>query len=125
TRAGWPLKIAAKVDPFDQDYFETEIKPLLDHPLVEFVGELDDKGKHELLGGAYATLFPIDWPEPFGLTMIESMACGTPVIAMNHGSVPEIITHGVTGFICESVDEMVAALPLVAEIDRAGCRDAV
>lgn len=121
-RVGMPLKIAAKVDPFDREYFQTEIEPLLDHPLVEFVGEVDDGGKDELLRGAYAMLFPIDWPEPFGLTMAESMACGTPVIAMRHGSVPEIIVDGVTGFICDSVDGMVAAVRRVTELDRRACR---
>lgn len=121
-RAEMPLKIAAKIDPVDQEYFESEIKPLLHHPLVEFIGEVDDAGKQELLRGAYAMLFPIDWPEPFGLTMIESMACGTPVIASPCGSVPEIIVDGVTGFICETVDEMIAALPRVAALDRSACR---
>jgi glycosyltransferase involved in cell wall biosynthesis len=121
-RVGMPLKIAAKVDPHDREYFEQEIEPLLDHPLIEFLGEVDDRGKDELLGGAYATLFPIDWPEPFGLIMTESMACGTPVIAMRHGSVPEVMVNEVTGFICESVDEMVEAVTRVNQIDRQACR---
>jgi glycosyltransferase involved in cell wall biosynthesis len=121
-QVGMPLKIAAKVDQFDQEYFESKIKPLLDSPQFEFIGEVDDAGKDELLRGAYATLFPIDWPEPFGLTMVESMACGTPVIAMRHGSVPEVMIDGVTGFICNSVDEMIAAVPRVSDLDRAACR---
>ncbi|HBY94112.1 MAG: glycosyltransferase family 4 protein [Ardenticatenaceae bacterium] len=121
-RVGMPLKIAAKVDPLDQEYFQTQIEPLLHHPLIEYVGEVDDTGKDELLCRAYATLFPIDWPEPFGLTMIESLACGTPVIAMRNGSVPEVMVDGVTGFICETVDEMAAALSGVAGLDRAACR---
>ncbi len=121
-QVGMPLKIAAKVDPYDQAYFQTRIAPLLDHPLIEYLGEVDDEGKDKLLHGAYAMLFPIDWPEPFGLTMVESMASGTPVIAMRHGSVPEVLVDGVTGFICASVEEMVAAVPHVVELDRRACR---
>ena len=90
-----PLKIAAKVDKADQDYFRTSSKPLLDHPLVEFIGEIGDHEKQELLGNALALLFPIDWPEPFGLVMIEAMAAGTPVIAWRAGSVPEVIDDGI------------------------------
>ena len=89
-----PLKIAAKIDRVDQDYFESEIAPLLSNSLVEFVGEIDDDEKDEFLGNAYALLFPIDWPEPFGLVMIEAMACGTPVIAYRGGAVPELVEHG-------------------------------
>ena len=98
-RAGMPLKIAAKVDEKDRKYMENEIRPLLDHPLVEFLGEVGDSGKEELLRNAYALLFPIDWAEPFGLVMIEAMACGTPTIAFRGGSVREIMTDGVTGYI--------------------------
>jgi glycosyltransferase involved in cell wall biosynthesis len=120
--AGIRLKIAAKVDPADQSYFEAVIEPLLDHPLIEFVGEIDDGAKAAFLGHALALLFPIDWPEPFGLVMIEAMSAGTPVIAFRSGSVPEIITHGVTGFIVESVDEAAAAARQVRELSRTGVR---
>jgi len=117
-----PLKIAAKVDAVDRDYFDQVIRPHLAHSLVEFVGEVNEREKDEFLGNAYAYLFPIDWPEPFGLTMVEAMACGTPVIAMNCGSVPEIVRHGVSGFICDSVREFVAAVPHAGALDRVGCR---
>jgi len=117
-----PLKIAAKVDPSDGPYFEREIKHLLNTPNVEFVGEINEQQKGEFLGNAYAYLFPIDWPEPFGLTMIESMACGTPTIAFNCGSVPEVITNGVSGFIVESLDEAVEAVRQAAAVDRGACR---
>ena len=122
TKLGMPLKIAAKVDPADRSYYEREIKPLLNTPNVEFVGEIDEQQKGEFLGNAYAYLFPIDWPEPFGLTMIESMACGTPTIAFNCGSVPEIITNGVSGFIVDTMDEAVNAVQQAATFDRAACR---
>ena len=102
-QSGIPLKIAAKIDPVDREYFECEIEPLLDHPLVEFIGEIGDGEKNEFLGGALALLFPIDWPEPFGLVMIEAMATGTPVIAWRQGSVPEVITDGVSGVIVSSL----------------------
>jgi glycosyltransferase involved in cell wall biosynthesis len=124
-RAGMPIRIAAKVDKVDKEYFEATIKPLLDHPLVEFIGEIGESEKQEFLGGAYALMFMIDWPEPFGLAMIEALACGTPVIAYRRGSVPEIIDHGVTGFIVESVDEAVAAIPQVARLNRGDGRKAV
>jgi glycosyltransferase involved in cell wall biosynthesis len=117
-----PLKVAAKIDIADRDYYEYAIKPLLDHPLVEYIGEVDEAGKDEFLGNAYAYLFPIDWPEPFGLTMIEAMATGTPVIAMACGSVPEVVESGVTGFVCQSLDEMVAAVRRIPEISREVCR---
>ena len=121
-RLNMPLKIAAKVDPADRVYYEREIKHLLDTPNVEFIGEINEQQKGAFLGDAYAYLFPIDWPEPFGLTMIESMACGTPTIAFNCGSVPEVITHGVTGFIVDTVDEAVNAVQQAAVLDRVACR---
>jgi glycosyltransferase involved in cell wall biosynthesis len=121
-RAGLPLKIFAKVDGADQAYFRSEVEPLLEHPLVEFVGEIGDEKKQEALGGALAVLFPIDWPEPFGLIMIEAMACGTPVIAFRRGSVPEILEDGVTGFIVDDADEAVAAVSRLGELDRAVIR---
>lgn len=121
-RAGRKLYIAAKVDEVDRAYFETSVQPLLDHPLIEFIGEVGESEKRELLGGAYAFVFPIDWPEPFGLVMIEALACGTPVVAYPCGSVPEVIRHGETGFIVHDIDQAVAALARVGEIDRARCR---
>ena len=121
-KAGMKLKIAAKVDEVDRKYFEFEIEPLLDSPGVEFLGEIDDSQKADFLGNAFAYLFPIDWPEPFGLTMIEAMACGTPTIAFNCGSVPEIIDEGITGFVVETEDEALAALHRVEKINRARCR---
>src|SRR4030095_9312403 len=102
-RAGMTLKIAAKVDRADAAYFEDHIKPLLDDPLIEFVGEIGDADKPDFLGGARAMLFPVDWPEPFGLVMIEAMAAGTPIIAWRNGSTPEVIDHGRSGFLVESV----------------------
>ncbi|MCV9937406.1 glycosyltransferase family 4 protein [Boseaceae bacterium BT-24-1] len=117
-RAGMPLKIAAKVDPVDADYHRTEIKPLLDHPLIEFIGEIDETQKAAFLGGARALLFPIDWPEPFGLVMIEAMSAGTPVIAWRNGSVPEVIKDGVSGIIVDTMAEAVAAAHRSAMIDR-------
>jgi len=113
-RVGISLKIAAKVDPADQDYFEHVIRPQLDHPLIEFIGEIGDHEKREFLGNALALLFPIDWPEPFGLVMIEAMREGTPTIAWRKGSVPEVIDEGVTGFVVESVDEAVTALTRIS-----------
>jgi glycosyltransferase involved in cell wall biosynthesis len=121
-RVGLPLKIAAKVDAADRQYFEREIRPLLAHRLIEFIGEVDEAGKTELLGNALALLFPVDWPEPFGLVMIEAMACGTPVIARPVGSVPEIILPGRTGLLGSTVDDLVAAVKRVATISRAACR---
>ena len=122
TRAGLPLKIAAKVDDVDREYYERKIAPLLDHPLVEFIGEIGDEEKPRFLGDALALLMPIDWPEPFGLVMIEALACGTPVIARRRGSVPEILKHGRTGFVVETIEEMVAAVRQLDRIDRAECR---
>lgn len=121
-RLNMPLKIAAKVDNADRVYYEREIKPMLNSPNVEYIGEISEQQKSEFLGNAYAYLFPIDWPEPFGLTMIESMACGTPTIAFNCGSVPEVITEGVTGFIVANIDEAVDAVRQAAKLDRRGCR---
>jgi glycosyltransferase involved in cell wall biosynthesis len=121
-RVGLPLKIAAKVDPADREYFETEIRHLLDHPLIEFIGEIDDAAKPAFLGDALALLFPVDWPEPFGLAMIEAMACGTPVVARPCGSVPEIVRPGTTGFIADTLDELVDVVKRLDTIDRAECR---
>jgi glycosyltransferase involved in cell wall biosynthesis len=118
-----PLRIAAKVDPADRTYFETVIEPLLDHPLVTFIGEIGDGDKDEFLGNARALLMPIDWPEPFGLVMIEAFACGVPVIAYGHGSVPEIIDDGVTGFIVHDQEQAIAAARRVDSISRRTCRD--
>src|SRR5207244_4455428 len=117
-RAGIPLKIAAKVDLTDRAYFLDEVEPLLRQPDVEFIGEIGDAEKSEFLGNARALLFPIDWPEPFGLVMIEAMACGTPVIAWHCGSVPEVVEPGVTGAIVSSQDEAVAALKNLELFDR-------
>jgi len=121
-RAGVKLKIAAKVDNADKAYFDSEIKPLLAQGHVEFIGEIDDSQKPAFLSGAHALLFPIDWPEPFGLVMIEAMACGTPVIAFNSGSVPEVMDDGLTGFIVNSEDAAVAAIDRLDELDRAKVR---
>jgi glycosyltransferase involved in cell wall biosynthesis len=122
-RCGMPLKIAAKVDAADRAYYTRDIKPLLDHPLVEYLGELGGAEKDEFLGNAYALLFPIDWPEPFGLVMIEALACGTPVIACRCGSVPEVIDHGVTGFIIDRWEDGVRAVERVARLSRRRCRN--
>jgi glycosyltransferase involved in cell wall biosynthesis len=121
-RAGAPLKIAAKVDNADLDYFKEEIEPLLDHPLIEFIGEINEAQKCQFLGEARALLFPIDWPEPFGLVMIEAMSAGTPVIAWRNGSVPEVIANGVSGIIVESIEGAVAAVQDVSTMSRAAVR---
>jgi len=121
-RAGLPLTIAAKVDKADRTYYKTKIKPLLKDPRIEFIGEIGDSDKGALLGDATALLFPVDWPEPFGLAVIEAMANGTPVIAFGRGSLPEIVEHAVTGFIVENVDEAVAAVPLAKALDRVAIR---
>jgi len=122
-RVGIPLRIAAKVDPADQAYFKQKIERLLDHPLVEYVGEINDAEKNDFLGEAAALLCPYDWPEPFGLVLIEAMACGTPVLAYRQGSIPEIIDHGVTGYICDNIGEMAQAVAGLSLIDRARCRE--
>jgi glycosyltransferase involved in cell wall biosynthesis len=118
-----PLKIAAKVDVVDQDYFESDIRPKIDSRNVEFIGEIGEHEKNEFLGDALALLFPIDWPEPFGLVMSEALACGTPVIARPCGSVPEIIKHGVAGFVASSLDGLVHAVHNVSGIARGKCRE--
>lgn len=121
-RLEMPLKIAAKVDRADVEYFESVIKPLLDHPLVEFVGEIGYPDKNDFLGDAIALLFPINWSEPFGLVMMESIACGTPVIAYPRGSVPEVIEEGVSGFLAHNVEQAVKAVKRISQIDRRRCR---
>jgi glycosyltransferase involved in cell wall biosynthesis len=123
-RVDMPLRIAAKVDRIDSDYFEGKVKPLMDHPLVEFIGEIDESEKQEFVGGARALMCMIDWPEPFGLVMIEAMACGTPVIAFRRGSVPEIVEDGVSGFIVDDIEQAVAAVRKVESVTRSGCRKA-
>jgi glycosyltransferase involved in cell wall biosynthesis len=125
TRVGMPLKIAAKVDRADQLYWEEKIRPLVQsHPNVEFVGEINEREKASFLGDAVALLFPIDWPEPFGLVTIEAMACGTPIIAFRSGSVPEIVEDGISGFIVDTIEEAVAAVEKVQSLDRAAVRAA-
>ncbi len=121
-RCGLPLKIAAKVDKTDAEYFQAVIRPMLNHGDVEFIGEIGDEEKSEFLGSALGLLLPIDWPEPFGLVMIEAMACGTPVIAFDRGSVPEIVEDALTGFIVRDVDEAVAAVPRLAGLSRQAIR---
>lgn len=121
-RCGTPLKIAAKIDHADQEYYDEVIRPLIDHPLVEYIGEIADHEKSAFLSGALGLLLPINWPEPFGLVMIEAMACGTPVIAYNRGSVPEIIDERVTGFVVEDEISAVAAVGLLPQIDRSAVR---
>jgi hypothetical protein len=121
-RAGLQLKIAAKVDPNDEEYFHSQIKHLLEQPHVEYLGEVNETQKQDLMGNASVFLFPIDWPEPFGMVMIEALACGTPVVAFGKGSVPEIISPGKTGFIVNDVDEAVQAVRNIHLIDRSVCR---
>jgi glycosyltransferase involved in cell wall biosynthesis len=124
-RAGMPLKIAAKVDRVDQAYWDEFIHPMVKaHPNVEFIGEIDEHEKAAFLGEAAALLFPIDWPEPFGLVMIEAMACGTPVIALRRGSVPEIVEEGVSGFVVDTVEQATAAVRRIPNLDRAKVRNA-
>jgi len=121
-QAGVPIKIAAKVDPVDQAYFDCTVRGLLDDPLVEFVGEISESQKSEFLGNARALLFPIDWPEPFGVVMIEALACGTPVVAYPKGAVPEIIEDGVSGYLVETIQEGVEAVGNLSKLDRGECR---
>lgn len=121
-RAGIPIKIAAKISVVDRDYYEAKIKKLLDHPLVEMLGEIGDREKQDVLGGALGLIYAIDWPEPFGLAMIEAMACGTPVIAYKNGSVPEVVDDGITGFIVNSREEAVEAVKKLPDLDRRKCR---
>ena len=122
-RVDMPLKIAAKVDRADRRYFKRVVEPLLNNPRVKWVGEISDQQKNDFLGNAYALLFPIDWPEPFGLVMIEAMACGTPVIAFESGSVPEVMENEVTGFVVRELDEAVEATRRVHDLSRARCRE--
>ncbi len=119
---GLPLKIAAKVDRVDEEYFKTEIEPLLTLPGIEYIGEIDERRKNTFLGDARALLFPIDWPEPFGLVMIEAMACGTPVLAFRNGSVAEVIDSGVTGEVVDSVAEAICKIGSVLALDRGRVR---
>jgi glycosyltransferase involved in cell wall biosynthesis len=121
-RSGTPLKIAAKVDKADQEYWDEKIEPMIHHPLVEYIGEINEEQKKDFLGNALALAFPIDWPEPFGLVMIEAMSAGTPVIAFGNGSVPEVIKDGVSGFIVNSMDEAIEACRKVRDLPRAGVR---
>ena len=122
-RSGIPIKIAAKVDAADEEYFKEAIRPLLNRPGVEYIGEIGDREKSDFLGNARALLFPIDWPEPFGLVVIESLACATPVIAWKRGSVPELVADGDTGFVVESIEEAVAAIQQLDSIERRRCRE--
>jgi len=121
-KTGWPLRVAAKVDPSDEDYYNEQIAPLFDAHDVEFVGELGEEDKPAFYAGAAATLFPSDWPEPFGLVMIESLAAGTPVIALRRGSVPEVLEDGVCGFICDDAEAMIGAVARLGEIQASSCR---
>jgi glycosyltransferase involved in cell wall biosynthesis len=120
--AGLPLKVAAKIDKHDQEYYEEHLRKKMDHPLIEFIGEISEREKNDFLSNATALLFPINWNEPFGLVMIESLACGTPVVAYNMGSVPELVTHGVTGFIVDNQNDAVKAVENIGLIERKECR---
>jgi glycosyltransferase involved in cell wall biosynthesis len=124
-KAGWRLKMAGKVDVVDVEYFEKEVKPLIDGKQIEYLGEANHTQKNALMGGAVATLFPITWREPFGLVMVESMASGTPVIAMKLGSTTEVIAHGKTGFLCHNIEECVSAIAKVPDLNRFACREYV
>lgn len=121
--SGRKLKIAAKVDRADRDYFKEVIEPMLDHPLIEFIGEINEHQKCDFLGNAAALLFPIDWCEPFGLVMIEAMSAGTPVVAWRNGSVPEVISDGISGEVVDSMDRAIAAVDRVCALDRRGVRE--
>ena len=122
-RTGWHLKMAGKIDPVDRKFFDEQIKPWIDGKQIEFLGEFNHQQKCPLIGGAVATLFPITWQEPFGLVMAESMAVGTPVIAIALGSTSEVIEDGKTGFLCQSIEECIAALDRIESIDRFACCD--
>ncbi len=124
-KSGWTLKMAGKIDEVDTEFFAAEIAPHIDGEQIQYLGEVSHPQKVELMGKAAATLFPITWREPFGLVMIESMATGTPVIAISLGSVPEVINDGVTGFVCENIDEMVEAIPKALQLNRQVCREYV
>ncbi|HET9015752.1 MAG TPA: glycosyltransferase family 4 protein [Thermomicrobiaceae bacterium] len=119
---GLPLKVAAKIDGVDREWAATHFLPLVDGRTVEYLGEVDEPGKMALLGGALALLFPINWPEPFGMVLIEALACGTPVVAFPGGSVGEVLVDGVTGYVCDSIDDMAEAVSRIGRIDRAACR---
>ncbi|MFW6379604.1 MAG: glycosyltransferase [Guyparkeria sp.] len=121
-RAGVPIRLAAKLDVVDKDYFDNHVRPLRQHPLVEFIGEIGDDEKGEFLGNAMALLLPIDWAEPFGMVMIEAMACGTPVVAWRRGAVPEVLDEAVTGFVVETLDDAVTAVGRCPDLDRARVR---
>ena len=121
-KVGLPVRIAARLDPYDREYFREVLQPLLDHPLVEHVGEITDSQKQDFLGNALALVCPSIWPEAFGLVVIEALACGTPVLAYHRGAMPELIEHGTTGFLCETFDDLVAAIPSLSSIDRRQCR---
>jgi glycosyltransferase involved in cell wall biosynthesis len=122
---GIPLKIAAKVDRADRDYYERIVRPLIDGRFIEYVGEINEEAKNAFLGGAYALLFPVDWPEPFGLAMTEAMACGTPVLALRRGSVPEVVADGVTGFVRDTEAQLITAAQQIPRLDRRRCRQLV
>jgi glycosyltransferase involved in cell wall biosynthesis len=122
---GLPLKMAGKIDVVDKDFYTEQVEPLIDGEQIQYLGEISHEDKVKLLGGATITLFPINWREPFGLVMIESMATGTPVIGMGLGSVPEVIAHGKTGFVCHSLEEMIEVLPDAMKIERHTCREYV
>lgn len=124
-KTGWHLKIAGKIDFVDQEYFSKEVKPFIDGKQIEYLGEANHQQKNAMMGGAVATLFPITWREPFGLVMVESMASGTPVIAMRLGSTTEVVAHGKTGFLCSNVEECVSAIAKVSDLDRYACRQYV
>ena len=121
-RSGIPLKIAAKVDRADREYFEAVIKPLLDDPMVEYIGEIGEKDKNEFLGNALGLLAPVSWPEPFGIVFIEALACGTPVVAYNRGSVPELLKDGLTGFIVQDLKAAIQAIEALPKLSRRVCR---
>lgn len=121
-KADIPLRIAAKIDAADREYFKHQIRPMLEHPLVEYIGEISEHEKNDFLGNAQALLFPIDWPEPFGLVMIEAMACGTPVIAWPLGSAPEVVDEGTTGFLTSDIDAALNAVKRIDSLSRATCR---